>query len=367
MIVAGLVLTGCWDAQEIDKRTIVAAIAIDKARDGYDLSIQVPVPQLVAGGGGGGGEGGSKGGGPEAIQIFSANGTTISEAIYKIAQQNSQPLFFGHTVTILFSEEVARDGVAKVIDSFRRDPQIRRQLWPAVVQGKAEKALTVKTKLDQIPAYYLREILETNEKLGRTPRMVLGDLFKNISNPFMGASLINYITPTGNGYKWDGLAVFDRDRMVGKLEKIETTPVVQIREQKKGWLVKASCPDRRGNVIFRPTRVKKNFQFSKRPSIDINITVEGTIIERTCSLNLSDPKVMSQVEKQLAQVYRENADSLVKKAQKQLKVDIFHFGKYIHAYYPEVWERREWRKQFPETPIRFNYRVKVRRIGMEAE
>ena len=146
-------LAGCWDRQELEERVSVVAIAIDKTeetadgtQDKYTVTVQIPIPIKIVGGGGG--EGGGEGG-MDTVQVMSATGFSFHHALINLQKRLSQELFLGHVRVILISEEVAREGVQDIIDSLRRNQQIRRLLWLAITKNKAADGLTIKTSLKQ--------------------------------------------------------------------------------------------------------------------------------------------------------------------------------------------------------------------------
>lgn len=368
-VLMSLLVTGCWDTLELEKRLIVASLTLDKSKEGYELNVQVPIPTLIVGGGegGGGGIGGGGSGGSGPVQNFNGTGKTLSKALSQIQNQNSLPLFYGYTLTVLFGEKLAREGIANTLDTFRRNPEIRRQLWPVVVQGEAKKALKVETKLEQIPTYYLKNMLESNQRSGRIPASTLGDFFINISNDYMEVPLLNYIKPMKNTFMWSGVAVFNKDRMIGLLNKEETSVLVQLREQKNGWSMEVPCPVGEGKMVFRPTGVKRKFTISKEHSVEIDINVDGELAEKSCGFKMSDSRSVTLVEREVAKGYEREAKALIAKAQNDFKLDIFLIGRYVHAYHPAIWERRDWQAQFRDMPVRVKYNIKLERMGLEAE
>jgi spore germination protein KC len=357
--------TGCWDSQMIEQRTFVAAMALDVAKGGYEATIQAPVPAKIVGGGGEGGGGGGKGG-PEAVQLFSGKGKSLAEAILDLQSRVNYPLFFGHTQIILLSEEVARRGIDDVLDYMRRHPEFRRRLWPVVVKGKAIEGLMIKTRLEQIPTYYLRDMIETNVKAGRVPDQTLNDVYINISTPYREVSLLNVVTGEESDYDMKGLAVLKKGRMVGVVPHPMSNPLLQIREQKRGWNMAVPCPDGQGKVLFRPTWVQRKIEVSDEPAVRIHVDVEGNLIEKTCGIDLSQQKAVKSLERRLAEAYEKTARDLVEQTYRRMKVDVFQLGNYIHAFEPDLYRKIDWKNNFSSIPVTVDYDVQIRRMGLES-
>jgi spore germination protein KC len=380
LILLMAVITGCWDRREIESRASISAMAIDDHPGGVELSVQIPVPiKIVGSGGGGGGEGGQ-----EAVHNFSAVGKTMYEAWANIQNQTSQELFLGHTRLLLLSEKVAREKGRDILDAMRRHSEIRRRLWPLIVSGKAKEALRLNVKLAQIPSDYLLEYVENGSSQGRMAEITLGDWFVLLSDPTR-EPFVNYVqiqpgTSAGSGQqgqgekpgevKWKGIAVMKGDRMVGILSREESNPLLQIGGQKAGYVIRASCPGEKGKIVFLPRKADPHVSVGspdgERVNVRVTVDVEGEIVENTCSLDLSKTEAAEKVAGWVRQAYEAQARKTFHRVQKEFRSDVFRFGSYIHAFYPGLWKRIDWERDFPNADIDVRYRVTVRDMGLEA-
>lgn len=358
-----VLLTGCWDAREIEERTSVIAVAVDQHAEGYEVTVQVPIPTKIVGSGDGGG-GGS---GQNAVQLFTGTGKTMTDALEAIENQTNQRIFFGHARLLLFGEELAREGIGKSLDSLRRHPEIRRRQWPIVVKGKAKEAIKSSPKLEQIPMEYILRLLENGVREGRHTNQGLGDLYIDLVNPAK-EPILNYMEIEPRRTRWLGLAVFHQDRMVGTLSRKESQQLLHIREGKVGESVDTPCPG--GYIVFQPKELNRKvrvFFTDGIPGIDVRIQVRGGVIEKTCHFDLSRPNALKTVSRAVETVYERRARRVIAKVQKEMKTDVFQFGNQIRAYHPDVWKQIRWEKEFPRTDIRVNYDVKVVRMGLDAK
>ncbi|MBS7530347.1 Ger(x)C family spore germination protein [Hazenella sp. IB182353] len=363
-----LMSTGCWGQQEIDKRTMIVALAIDKnpeEEDGIELTMQVAIPQKIVGGGG---ESGGGGGGDGVTEIFSGRGTHLSEAVEEIQKQTNYPLFFGHTQTLLVGEEVARSLPAEFYDYLRRNPELRRRLWPIVVQGKAKNAIQVKTQLEQIPTLYLRDMIDTNVKRGRLPDISLGDIYVRRGNVPYQVPALHYIGAKDKTFEVMGLAIYKGENMVGSLGQELSSILLNVVDEKPGWAISTDCPDgAKGEVSLWPMKVKREIEISDDPAVDMRLHIKGRLIERGCKLDLSELAVTNQVEKAFIEKYEKLAQTLVKKAQTEFHSDVFDLRQRIYAYQHDLYEKYDWNEKINEIPIRIQYDVTIERMGLEAK
>src|SRR5690606_41119568 len=76
-----ILLTGCWDRQEINDVAFVLGKAIDREKDGYRVSVVIPLPGNMGGPSGGSGSGGKK---PYTVQSRSEEHTSELQSREKL-------------------------------------------------------------------------------------------------------------------------------------------------------------------------------------------------------------------------------------------------------------------------------------------
>jgi spore germination protein KC len=363
-----ILLSGCWDYMDLERRTSVLAIGIDRDKSNpkhYLVTIQIPIPKSIMGG-----KGGTKG--EQAVSVMSATGTTLNEAVSNMQKRLNQTEFYGHTRIVVFSEEVAREGLGNLLDALRRDPQIRRLLWPMVVKGSAKELLLANPKIEQIPTVFIVDLFQSGVKRGLYPNITLGEFYNDVSDTSAEAGM-NYVEGKGAEFKWRGFAVFNKDRMIGILDDKEVWSLLQLREEKVAGEIDVPCssstPGKEKKFItYRPKtiRVKKSFT-PKGDSFQAvyNVRLEGDIIESQCDIDFTKISNIERLQKELAQQMESSAKLLISKLQKKLQVDELKLGSYARGKAPDWWDAEKWKKSFPEGEIKVSYDVNIRRTGME--
>lgn len=369
-----LLLPGCWDRRELEERISVVAIAIDFAEgreDLYKLTVQIPIPLKIAGSSGQGG-----GSNADAVRVLSVTGKTIADAANNIQERLNQRLFLGHTRVLAISEQVARRGTGEIIDAFRRDPQIRRLLWPIVVKGEAASLLDIKPKLVQIPVVYIMDLIENGTKMGIIPNQTLGDYFIQTTNEAM-QPMLNYFEVAGDEPAWRGVAVFHGYKMVGTLKDVYTWSLLQLRDNMKGGDVTIKLPDTdNGYVTFRPHFVgtkltlRGSHMLKKRGRHEhgaiYTCEVQGDIIEMTAKPDLPAEKQIPMLQGVIQKEMEKRAQKLIDILQGEYNSDVFKLGLALRGrHFHDYWSKHEWPKDFKDFPIEVKYVIKLRRLGME--
>ncbi|MED1780317.1 Ger(x)C family spore germination protein [Brevibacillus fortis] len=366
LIVCTSLLTGCWDRRELEERASVLAIAIDQDEDDenlYKMTVQIPIPIKIAGSSGKGG-----GSGADAVKIMSVTGRTVTDAANNLQMRLNQRLFLGHTRILALSEEIARKGIQDIMDSFRREPQIRRLLWPIVVRGKASTLLEIKPRIEPIPVVFLMGLIENGMKLGRIPDQTLGDYFNQTSNLTM-EPFLNYVEASKNEVSWKGVAVFRGHKMMGILDHLQTWALIQLRNEKPGGDIVIALPKtKNGYVSFRPHFAKKKVTIQDDFSATFHCELQGDIVELTEDLHIPPEQFVTQMQALIKKEMENRAKKLLQQLQKQYNSDILKLGLTLRAkHYHDYWKTHDWKKDFRDFPIRVKYTIKLRRLGMEMQ
>lgn len=145
-----LLLSGCMGAEPNDI-AYVAAMGFDKAdNDNYKITIQFAKPNQISGGASE--EGGSGKGIVENVAVEAPN---IYSAINIANNIVSKKFSLSHAKLMVFSQEVAEEGLEDLMETFIRSYEIRPDMYLAVAPDGAEDYLSeVKPVVEVNPAKY---------------------------------------------------------------------------------------------------------------------------------------------------------------------------------------------------------------------
>ncbi len=358
-------LTGCWDRRDIEETVPVLGIGIDFIKEEereltkssrVKVTVQIPIPANMEQG-------------EDVVWVMSSVGESIAGAIDNLQNKLNQELFFGHLQVIIFSQDVAKEGINKFLNYFRNLPQIRRLSWLLISENNAEDIIKSEPKLESIQALYLSHMLNNGAKTGRIPDLRLGDFFIRLSNPGQESTVV-MIKANKEIIDYIGLAVFDGDEFVGSLDQPETLYYQRLMGTSGSGsnLVLSSDP----TTEIDPLTIQIQEVSSKiRPIVknkelkmNINIKVEAKVIEQLNQSNLGREKIVHQIEKRIENKIKSEVDKVIRKTQKKFQSDVWGFGEYVRAYYPSYWQKINWKQKYSK--IKFNLEVKayIRQVGM---
>lgn len=175
LIISTLLLSGCWDQIEIERRAFVYGMAIDvaegSATDNIKLTQQFINPENMATQGGGGGGG-------KAYRNITGVGDTIYDINRDVSQQASRVTDANHLEVVLISEEFIKQPskLQETLDLFYRGKRMRRGIKFAATKGEAKEYLSVDVENEEIPTQYLNDLILNTERIEISNLIRIGDI-----------------------------------------------------------------------------------------------------------------------------------------------------------------------------------------------
>ncbi|MFD2412011.1 Ger(x)C family spore germination protein [Paenibacillus rhizoplanae] len=372
-----LLITGCWNRRELNDLALVVAMSIDKSDDQYMVTLQVVDAGEVS----------SKIGtsGRTPVITYSEKGKHVFEAIRKMTTGTPRKLYFSHLQMLVISEDIAKEGISKSLEFLSRDHEVRKDFFVVIAKEEQAKSILENiTSLEKIPAQKMKTSLETSQKVwAPTVAIQIDQLIADLTsegsnavltgiiitgNPTTGTTLKNVTkTSSYSNLKFQGVAVFKKDKLVGWLNEEESKGYNYIKDNVKSTVAHIECPGG-GDLVMEVLRSKtkvKGKVVNGEPSIDIHLSAEINIAEVECPIDLSKIENIIELEQSINEKAISVLEASIRKA-KELGSDIFGFGEVIHRADPQAWKtwKTDWNKHFAETAVTIHSDFKIRRTGI---
>lgn len=394
--------SGCYDSREIDELAYPIAIGFDKGEGKFlRMSLQIAVPTKVAGGGEGG---------QSSVSITTLETPTIYSGLNMINTYVSKQINLSHVKAIVFSEELAREGIEKYINALMRGREFRGTAYVLVAKGSgntAEKFIReVKPELESNPAKYYEMVLNAYGYTGFTAEAKLISFYRNMTSyttqpvavlanvsefedsdditleystykqkgrdyPLPGDYTAGNMPKVGN-IKTEvmGMAVFDGARMVGELDGEETSYYLMV-EGKYGYSY-VTIPDPQAKDMFVLLNLKQSRKPKKRvemvgdkPQIYIDIKLEADILSIQSGINYESIEKIGILEKATEEFVKTGIERMVKRTVEEFGSDTFGIGESIKKKFLtwDQWVAFNWKEKYRHSNINVNVDVKIRRPG----
>lgn len=366
LLLIALLLSGCWNRRELNDLAIAAGCGIDKADDGYRVSVQVIDPGEVSA---------KTGNGARApVTLYKMDAPTVFEALRKMTTIASRKIYFSHLRILVIGEEVAKEGIGNIMDFFFRDHEIRTDFFIVVAKGPrtAKEALQILTPIEKIPANNLfRSLYSSAEAWAPSTTVTLDQLIWTLISPGIepvltgvevkgdkkiGEARENVEKISNAGFlQYSGLAVFHKDRLIGWLDEDESKGFNFMVNNVNSTGGHFACPGGGkmvAEVIRSQTKMKGKVK-NGQPQVDIVTKMEVNVAQVECDVNLTKPDTISELEKGMEKSVKAIMEKAARKAQNKYKVDIFGFGEAVHRADPVAWKtlKKNWNDHFPKCPL----------------
>jgi len=380
--------TGCWDRRETTDLAIVIAAGIDSDPAGVRLTMQIARPRAFAGGAE------NPGGQPKEnnVWVVSGAGRTVLDAQRLLGKKISRDIYWGHDIIIVFGEEIAREGIRKVINFFSRSSEARETVWVFLTSGKAEEFLNSHSQLENTSA----------QAAGNMARIGIGIqvMFKDLrimlaskgTNPVLPRlELAPAGQPQGPGFEENipatkgkqeetakvhaeitltGTGVFKDDKLVGWLDRSETRGLLWLKDQMHKGVITVPSPAEPGKKIsvylIRADTKVEPYRDGENIWFDVKIDLIGDLLEQQSAEDITNLQVFETIEKEVARDIEAKARAALKKAQFDYGVDIFAFGEAFHRKYKNEWNRLKahWDQVFSGAGVNITVNPNIRRTGL---
>jgi len=335
-------LFGCLDGRELSELEIVVGIGIDSADDPDSIKLTaqvVNVSQLGLSG---------SGGDPDSKPYWNAatTGTTIFEAIRQITYKTGNRLFVPHCEVVIYSKDVAKQGLYKHLDFFLRAIEMRLTSFILIAEGKAGEVLDAKPQTEELPAVNIYNLVKsygfTSHLYDVTLKEFSSRLISEATAPV--APLIKVVQEGENkDVQVMGLAVFKEDKMIDELNMDETRGLLWVINEVKSGVLIVPTPEESGVAVFEietaKGKVKPEITDDGKIIMHIDIKLQANLSEQTTAEKLARPEIFEKLQDNMSEVVVQEIMSAYEKSSKTGS-DIFGFGDMIHKKYNKKWHEQ---------------------------
>lgn len=393
-------LTSCYDSREVDDLGFVIALGLDKGKTNtLRMTMQIAKPET-----------GSDGGSSEDLpyEQFSVEAPAIFSGLNMINTFASKQISLSHIKVVVFSSELAREGLGPHLKAMLRGHEFRPNVPIVVARKTAEEYLkSVDPKLvinaskyyelvfqsykytALIPKVEFHDFYLSSKSLCRNPVAILGDAGKfqspeefDIQNstyrehnrpaPFEGDFFAGDIPALGGARSENvGLAVFVGDRMVGELDGTNTTMYLLCTGDYVHSYWTIPDPLAEGQYVLidikQSRRPKHHMEIiDGKPRIDVAINLEGDLLSVESDIDYEARENSLILESAIESFIKEHVQIFLDKTVNDFQSDICGFGTHARGLFTtwDEWEAYQWPSKYKDASFNISVNFKVRRPGL---
>ncbi len=372
-----LLLTGCWDRIEIDRRAFVSTIGIDVGSDvdkKESLSEDVDInnykdmnmvkitygfPDLR--------HMDTQKGTTEGLSL-TVDGYSPTDAYFKAASMSSRSLHFGHSKLLLLSNKVFDypELEKEILDYIEREPNLNRSIIMAIVKGNTEDYIKVKPMMEDGIDSYITNLLGNSRITGTISPITLTKYIDMVKSKSI-SMLPVFDLKSEDEIELEGVAVIENNKIKAYLNNNEIENVQILRSDigsSKKVVTSGGHP-----IDYYIETVDSNLDIKyidNKLHLKYSIFTEGDLagyytdakeIEAK-DIKILEEELNTQMEKELLEVaYRTKND---------LKLDVLEIEDKVKKYHYKLWEsiKDNWSEEFQKAEISIIVKNQIRTVGI---
>lgn len=358
-LVASL-LQGCWNYKEVDSFLIVAGVAVDKGYEGYRYHVTIDIADTSS-------AGKDK---PVVSTLVESEGDTISEAVNNSIKMVGMQLYWQNCQIAVISQDVATDTILPVVDWLNRSLEPRLTIELFISQEKtARELLQQQSATLSITSFEIDKYYELNEKVQPMAEYrELYDIYNQLADPGKSLLLPALRVMDNDGDKvcaLNGMAVLNRDKLIGFLTPEDSKSVMFVTNHVKGGSMDVKAPT--GNTIASLQIYGNNAKITSsvengKPKFIIETSTDASLDEDDTITDFADKEHRGEFEFTAESQLAAEIGKTVQIAQTQLGVDVFGFGDVLHRQNPGAWYQlqQNWNEAFKTASVQISCNIKIR-------
>ncbi|WP_027621270.1 Ger(x)C family spore germination protein [Acetivibrio clariflavus] len=404
VILQCIILTGCFDKREPDDMAYPIALGFDKgSTNELRMTMQIAVPTNIAGGESGGG-----GDGESSSTVIAVETPSIYSGLNMLNSFISKQINLSHIKVIVFSQEIAQEGISKYLHAMIRNKEFRPNVSIIVSRCSAEEFIdAVKPKLETNPAKYYELLLDAYRYTGFTtdtqlidfynkserssiqPVAVLADVSKYKSSDEFDLSSSTY-KEKGRSFPLEGdfkagdlpklgglnieimgLAIFDGGKMVGELDGEETSYNLMVEGKFNSMYFTMPDPIKKDDLVvlqLRRSRLteKKVEMIGDKPKLIVKVHLEGDILSVQSGINYESGENVKLLQSATEAYIKDGIIKYLDKSTKVFKTDTNGFGNKVKGKFLtwQEWQEFDWLSKYKEATYDVEVDVAIRRPGL---
>lgn len=381
LFLISILLTGCWDKIEINRRSLISIIGVDageqiaKEKDLKKLSPDEPYTGMDL----------KKihvtFGAPDISKLGPGIGTTaediyidtdaysMEDAVSKASLKSSRDLKFGNIKLLVLSKGLMEhpNVVKEVIDYLQREPSLNRMMYVILSDGKAENFIKFKPGMEKNIESYLDGIIENPTTNAAILPVTLNEFLRLLGEN--GNAILPNLVMEGDkkDIKISGVAMIKNYKLKGTLSPIETSNLEMLRGRLKGG---RKVIYRNGHpidiTIDSGNRKITMSNYGGKIHLNIKVNIAGQIRDYYVGDSVFSRDILKNLQDNLNKATEQECEEIIKITQQEFSIDPIGFREYIEKFHPSTWNsiKDKWQDVYKNAVINVEVNSNIRRIGV---
>lgn len=362
VLVILLFMNGCWDQDLLKEARLLYGQAFDRAPNG-ELQATFIIRDVPS----------SEQQSPKNDVIYTVGHTP------KETHDHADEMLSRHFVTyknriLLIGEELAKQDIYPILETFYRDPKSALNTRIGVAKGRAGDILSLKKVGNVLVIEELDELIKSKEETTTVPKVTLQKIYPVMLDP--GEDFVlPYLMEKGGRVGVSQSAMFHDHEFTGTLTSDESTMYLLLKDDMgivARFTQKISTQEGQQNgqdfLSFNVEKIKRKMhlqvQSGGQITVKLNLNMKVSVIEYPKD-KLDKKKVVKELNQFLSKEMTSLAQETLKKMQKA-RCDGLGVGRQLIAFHPQTWkkQKKDWGSNYQKVHFVPVVQVEITRKGI---
>ncbi len=344
-----ILLSGCYDYNQLDDLAIISGIGIDYEDQEYQVTFEIISTKKE-------GETSAS----SSTYTVTSKGDNLVYAFTKAANQMDKVPYFEHVEVIVFSKDVALHHLEECVDYLIRSERLRNEFYAVIAEDSAKDLISASSREHPIVSSFLVQLLEYNLETYNSAYYIQ---FTKTLNSILSEgqdAMLPIFKVDDKKIALDGLGVFKDYELVMTFNNEEASIINMLNNfNVESIHFKTTCGNDQDVVI---ADYKSDFKIEPgKDQLLVKGTINARISENNCEYNLKDPDTYIELEKEFTKVIEKEIDQVLKKLQAS-QSNALNIGRSYYSKY-RVKDFLKWTKQ----DISYDIDLKINKKGLTFE
>ncbi len=344
-----LLLTGCWDYKDVNKRDIIISIGVDDKNGNVEFTGESA--KLMA-------TSSQQKGMSQTMSAYAYRslGKHFEESRADYDTKFPGPYFAGATRCVVFSRKYAKKGIESYINRLSNIVGFRNSVLVTISKQRPKNLFSKKVENDICIGYAIEDTIRyldaNGEALYKTVQEINSDInFKSIGY------FLPYVTVDNNTIKYLGLAAMKNSKLVGIVKSKNSTGFLFILSKKPTIIGAIADARHKKNLFSAKTTLEKRSIKTSYLGENIHIYIDLKLksqIQYSYNIEPLSEQDIKKTEITIASKIKEDILSAANLSKNKFKSDVFGFGRYFNADNPQIYKKIDWNKKYPKAVFHIN-------------
>jgi spore germination protein KC len=338
VVLLPLLLTGCWDYKDVNKRDIIISIGVDQVDNSVEFTGEAA--KLMS----------AKGGGSTMMAAYEyiSLGKEYEGSRADYDAEIPGPYFAGAVRCVVFSKKFGAKGIEPYMNRLYNIVGFRNSVLIVISEEAPRDLFSRKIENDICVGYGIEDTVKYLDDNGGALYKTVQEIISDIQ--FRGVGyFIPYVTVDKGTAKYLGLGAMKDSKLVGIVKSGDSAGILfLLSKHPTNEGVFASPSNEKKLLAIKTTLGKRRIKTSykdKNIHIDIDLKLKSQL-QYEYNIGPLSKQDIKKLEERISTRIKDSILAVTKRSQKEFKSDVFGFARYFKGENPEVYKSMDWSKEY---------------------